>query len=300
MSTTKYARRSLRSLSSALRADGHPACPTTVATLLRAHDYAPHVNVKRFTGLPHPDREAPFAYPQEGVTFFRAQGLPLLSVDTKKKEWLGNFANAGAVWSRQGTEVNAHDFRQDAVGRAVPYGIYDLLANRGHVSVGLSADTPAFAVDALADWWARWGTARYPGADCLLLLADAGGSNSCRARLWKLRVQERLADRFGLMVTVCPYPTGASKWNPVEHRLFGPISTNWAGMPLRTLATRLGLIRGTTTQTGLRVTARALTGAYATGIKVTSRQMRALDWEAHPTCPQWNDTIWPRARESLN
>jgi Rhodopirellula transposase DDE domain len=300
MSTTKYVRRSLRSLSAALAAEGHDACPTSVAALLRDHDYAPHVNVKRFTGPPHPDRDVQFRNIRDWIQLFTDARLPILSVDTKKKELIGNFANAGGAWSRQGEEVNAHDFRQDALCRAVPYGLYDLLANQGHVTVGTSADTPAFAVDVIAGWWGITGQRRYPGAEMLLLLADAGGSNSCRARLWKWCLQECLADRYGLAVTVCHYPTGASKWNPVEHRLFGPISTNWAGKPLRTLATMLNLVRGTRTETGLRVTARQCPRLYQTGIEVSNRQMASLDVDYHATCPQWNYTIWPRQLVSLN
>jgi hypothetical protein len=300
MSSTKYVRRSLRHLSAALAARGHDACPSTIADLLRAHDYAPHVNVKRFTGPPHAERDAQFLYIQDWRDWFAEAGLPILSVDTKKKELIGNFANAGAAWTLTGEAVNAHDFRQDATCRAVPYGLYDWLANQGHVTVGTSADTPDFAVDAIADWWGRRGQRRYPAADMVLLLADAGGSNSCRARLWKLGLQERLADRYGLVVTVCHYPTGASKWNPVEHRLFGPISTNWAGTPLRTLETMLGLLRGTKTQTGLRVTARQEARVYHTGVKVSDQQMARLDIDYHATCPQWNYTIWPRHLELLN
>jgi hypothetical protein len=300
MRPTKYVRRSLRHLSADLAALGHAACPTTLADLLRGHDYAPHVNCKRFTGPPHPDRDVQFDNIQGWIDLFRDAGLPILSVDTKKKELIGNFANAGVAWSLQAEEVNAHDFRHDAQCRAVPYGIYDVLANRGHVGVGTSADTPAFAVDAIADWWGRTGQRRYPEAELLLILADAGGSNSCRARLWKASVQECLADRYGLAVTVCHYPTGASKWNPVEHRLFAPISTNWAGTPLRTLETMLGLIRGTRTQTGLRVTARRLPRVYQTGVKVSDHHMHDLDVDYHATCPEWNYTIWPRQLELLN
>jgi hypothetical protein len=300
MSNTKYVLCSLRHLSAELAVLGHDACPTTIADLLREHDYAPHVNVKRFTGPPHPDRDMQFSYIQDWLDGFAEAGLPILSVDTKKKELIGNFANAGAAWALAGEEVNAHDFRQDASCRAAPYGIYDWLANRGHVTVGTSADTPAFAVDAIAGWWSREGVRRYPDADWVLILADAGGSNSCRARLWKWCLQERLADRYRLVVTVCHYPTGASKWNPVEHRLFGPISTNWAGRPLRTLETMLGLIRGTKTQTGLRVTARQAAKVYHTGVKVSDRQMDSLDIEYHATCPQWNYTLWPRQLELLN
>jgi hypothetical protein len=300
MSTTRYVRRSLRQLSTDLTTLGHDACPTVVGDLLREHGYALHVNAKRFTGPPHPDRDTQFRNIEGWIELFGGAGLPILSIDTKKKELIGNFANAGATWGLEPEEVNAHDFRQDATGRAVPYGIYDLLAHRGHIAVGMSADTPAFAVDAVAGWWGRSGQRLYPGAGMVLLLADAGGSNSCRARLWKLCLQERLADRYGLVVVVCHYPTGASKWNPVEHRLFGPISTNWAGTPLRSWATLLSLLRGTHTQTGLRVTARLLPRVYHTGVKVSNRQMQSLDIDYHGTCPQWNYTIWPRQLELLN
>ena len=300
MRGTKYVRRSLRELSSELAALGHAACPSTVAALLGEQDYALHVNVKRFTGPPHPDRDRQFRYLQDWLECCAEDGVPILSVDTKKKELIGNFANAGATWSPAGEAVNAHDFRQDATCRAVPYGIYDWLANRGHVTVGTSADTAAFAVDAIAAWWGQSGRRRYPDADMVLLLADAGGSNSCRSRLWKWCLQERLADRYGLVVTVCHYPTGASKWNPVEHRLFGPISTNWAGTPLRSVGTMLRLIRGTKTRTGLRVTARHVARVYQSGVKVSQRQMAGLDIDYHDTCPQWNYTIWPRRTELLN
>jgi hypothetical protein len=206
MSTAKYTRRSLLHLAADLAARGHGACPSTVAALLREHDYAPHVNVKRFTGPPHPQRDAQFRYIGEWVQCGADCGLPVLGVDTKKKELIGDFANAGAAWSPAGEEVNAHDFRQDARCRAVPYGLYDLGANRGHVAVGTSAATPAFAVDVIAGWWARSGRRLYPDAPMVVLLADAGGSNSCRGRLWKWCLQERLADRYGLAVTGCRIP----------------------------------------------------------------------------------------------
>ena len=300
MNTTKYSRRSLRYLSAELAALGHDACPTTVAELLRAHDYNLHVNVKRFTGPAHEERDEQFHYLHDWTNMFADAGLPIISVDTKKKELIGNFANAGATWSLTGDQVNAHDFRQDAQYRAAPYGIYDVLANRGHVTVGTSADTPAFAVDAIAGWWAKEGMWRHRGADMLLILADSGGSNGYRPRLWKLGLQEKLADRYGLVVTVCHYPTGASKWNPVEHRLFGPISNNWAGTPLRDLKTMLACIRGTQTATGLKVSARRLQRIYPQGVKVTNGQMQTLDIDYHATCPQWNYTIWPRHLELVN
>jgi hypothetical protein len=300
MSQTKYVRRSLRTLSAELSEQGHAACPGTVAELLRENDYNLHVNVKRFTGPPHPDRDTQFGYIEDWVDLFERFGLPVLSVDTKKKELVGEFANAGATWSIRGTPVNAHDFLQDAECRAVPYGIYDVLANRGHVVVGTSADTPAFAVEAIVDWWRRQGRVRYGKATDLLILADAGGSNGCRPRLWKERLQTRLADAFGLEVTVCHYPTGASKWNPVEHRLFGPISVNWAGQPLRSLPEMLKYLRGTRTEGGLRVTARHDGRRYEKGIVISEGTMKNLSIEYHATCPQWNYTLYPRHQEQWN
>jgi Rhodopirellula transposase DDE domain len=300
MTEAKYVRRSLQTLSSELEGLGHAACPTTVGDLLRDLDYHLRVNVKRFTGPPHPDRDLQFLYIQDWVELFREAGLPVISVDTKKKELIGNFANAGARWGRQVEEVNAHDFLQDALGRAAPYGIYELLSQQGHVAVGTSADTPAFATDAIAWWWGRSGIRRYSAAEFLLILADAGGSNGYRPRLWKKCLQERLADRYGLVVTVCHYPTGASKWNPVEHRLFSPITTNWAGKPLRTVETMLACIRGTETAAGRAVTARQVHRVYHTGVKVSAREMKELDIDHHATCPQWNYTIWPRCAESRN
>jgi len=294
MSSTKYVRRSLQALAADLQEHGHAACPVTVADLLGDLDYNLHVNCKRFTGPPHPDRDRQFRYIQEMIDSFQAEGWPILSVDTKKKELIGNFKNDGATWGRQAHEVNAHDFLQDAQCRAVPYGLYDYLANCGHVQVGTSADTPAFAVDAIADWWGRFGRWRYPDAGALLILADAGGSNGCRPRLWKTQLQERLVERYGLVVTVCHYPTGASKWNPVEHRLFGPITTNWAGIPLRSPAVMLACLRGTTTRTGLRVTARWQTRRYAKGIRVSQADLAGLNLHTHDLCPKWNYTIEPK------
>jgi hypothetical protein len=294
MSDAKYLRRSLQALSGELAARGHAASPNTVAALLRDLDYRLYVNVKRSSGPYHPDRDAQFTFIEGLTAAFRADGQPVLSVDTKKKELIGNFANAGATWRQEADEVNAHDFLTDALCRAAPYGLYDLLANKGHVVVGTSADTPQFAAEAVARWWSRIGCHRYRGAGELLVLADGGGSNGYRPRLWKKGLQELVADRYGLMVTVCHYPTGASKWNPVEHRLFGPISSNWAGVPLRSPEVMLGYIRGTTTATGLEVTAEWWERRYARGAKVSDAEMGELDIEHHDICPRWNYTIRPR------
>jgi len=299
MTDERFVRRSLRRLSDELAALGHAACPTTVAGLLRELGYNLRVNVKRITGPDHPDRDRQFRYLEELIDRFRGRGLPVLSVDTKKKELVGDFANPGRAWVAAPDEVNVHDFLTDALCRAVPYGLYDVLANRGHVVVGTSADTPAFAADAVTRWWVRCGCKRYRGAGALLLLADSGGSNGCRPRLWKLRLQG-LADWYGLEVTVAHYPRGASKWNPIEHRLFGPISTNWAGVPLRTPEIMLALIRGTQTAGGLTVTAEWWDQKYRRGVSVSDEQMADLNIEHHTTCPQWNYTIRPRTAEWRN
>jgi len=299
MSEAKFVRRSLATLSAELAHLGHQACPSTVAELLRPLGYHLYVNVKRFTGPDHPDRDRQFRYLQEQIERFRDAGWPIISVDTKKKELIGDFKNPGRKRGLQPEQVNCHDFRQDAQYRAVPYGIYDVLANRGHVCVGLSADTPAFAVASIRAWWARLGCKRYAPFTELLILADAGGSNGCRPRLWKRQLQA-FADYFGLVVTVGHYPTGASKWNPIEHRLFGPISINWSGEPLRDLPTMLGLLRGTTTATGLVVSATADRSCYPTQVKVTAAEMARLHLQRHEVCPQWNYTLRPHSMASCN
>lgn len=296
MSGQKWVRSSLRELSRRLGEAEHPASPPTVGRLLDDLGYALHVNAKRVeASAAHPDRQAQFAHISAARQRFQQAGLPLISVDSKKKELIGNFKNAGQAWRRSAEAVNVHDFPQDALGRAVPYGIYDLLRNHGTVYLGASGDTPRFAVDAIARWWASDGQAAYPGADQVLILADAGGSNNCRARLWKQQLQEQLSDRFGLTVTVCHYPTGCSKWNPIEHRLFGPISLNWAGQPLRTWDTMLGYLRGTKTTTGLDVWAELQDGVYRTGERVSDAEMASLHLERHAVCPTWNYTIRPRS-----
>jgi Rhodopirellula transposase DDE domain len=296
MSERKWVRVSLRQLSRQLGEAGHPASAPTVRRLLDDHGYRLHANTKQVeTGAAHPDRARQFQYIAEQRQAFSAAGLPQISVDTKKKELIGRFKNAGRVWGQEAEAVNVHDFRQDALGRAVPYGIYDLPHNRGTVYVGQSADTPRFAVDMLARWWGDEGQAAFPEASALLLLADGGGSNSARSRVWKQQLQEQLCDRYGLAVTVCHYPTGCSKWNPIEHRLFGPISLNWAGRPLATWDTMLGYLRGTTTATGLTVRAALHTGIYQTGERVSDADMATLNLTPHDVCPTWNYTLRPRS-----
>jgi hypothetical protein len=298
MSTQKWVRSSLRQLSRRLSAAGHRVSPPTVGRLLKSWDYALHVNAKKVeAGAGHPERDTQFAHITAQRQAFTAAGDPIISVDTKKKELIGNFKNAGATWRREAEAVNVHDFLQEALGRAVPYGIYDVTHNRGTVYVGSSADTPQFAVDVLARWWDTTGRATYPQATKLLILADGGGSNASRSRVWKQQLQEQLCDERGVTVTVCHYPPGCSKWNPVEHRLFGPISVNWAGCPLRTVATMLAYLRGTTTTTGLAVEAACHDGVYPTGQGVSDAEMATLTLERSATCPMWNYTLRPRCVE---
>jgi hypothetical protein len=287
----RFVRSSLRSLAERLG----QGSPTTVGRLLRGLGFSPRVNVKRFTGPPHPDRDKQFQYLRHQRRRFQKAGCPTVSVDAKKKELVGDFRNAGRKWARHAEEVNAHDFPQDAECRAAPYGIYDTTRNVGHVCVGVSAETSEFAVDALRQWWRARGKREYPEARKIFIEADAGGSNGCRRRLWKRELQ-RWADADGLEITVSHYPTGASKWNPVEHRLFGPMSINWAGQPLRSLGVMLGFIRGTRTRTGLHVTARLNDRTYATKIRVTDDEMSQVNIHSHQTCPQWNYTIKPKLR----
>jgi hypothetical protein len=293
-SEQKWVRSSLHQLSRRLGELGHGASPPTVGRLLRDRDYSPRVNSKQEAGADHPDRGEQFRYLETQKQAYLSAGKPVISVDTKKKELIGNFANAGPAWGQGAERVNLHDFPQDALGRAVPYGIYDLRFNRGSVYVGESADTPRFAVAAIVTWWREEGQAAYPEAQELLVLADSGGSNGCQPRAWKGQLQEQLADELGLTVTVCHYPRGCSKWNPVEHRLFGPISINWAGQPLRTFERVVGLIRGTTTRGGLTVRAARLRGEYPTGESLSNAAMKELELERHATCPRWNYTIRPR------
>ena len=214
-------------------------------------------------------------------------------MDTKKKELIGNFKNAGRRWCNAAVEVNAHDFRQDAQCIAAPYGIYDIARNHGLVYVGTSADTAEFATDAIRHWWRTQGRTYYPQADRLLILADAGGSNNCRSRLFKRDLQQRLANAFDLKVTLCHYPTGASKWNPIEHRLFGPLSCQWAAVPICTLDIMLELIRDTKTEAGLRVCAKTTQKRYRKGLKVSNAEMSTINLRRHKVCPTWNYTITP-------
>ena len=254
-------------------------------------------NRKRFTGPAHPDRDRQFHYISKQRERFLRNSLPVISIDTKHKELIGDFKNPGRTWIREPIEVNAHDFPQDALCQAAPYGVYDVGRNHGFVHVGISSDTPQFAVDSIRQWWLAHGRKQHSQASELLILADAGGSNGYRLRYLKKQLQDKIADTFNLKVTVCHFPRGASKWNPVEHRLFGPISCHWAGVPLRSLALLLRLIRTTVTDSGLKVCARLTRKTYRTSLRVSNADMKLLNLRRHAVCPQWNYTIKPHQQE---
>jgi hypothetical protein len=240
-----------------------------------------------------PDRNQQFLYIGQQREQFASQALPIISVDTKKQELIGNFKNTGSKWDRKPVLVNDHDFRSQGAGMAIPYGIYDTQANCGAVFVGTSHNTPAFAADAIAQWWLQEGCQRYPDARELFILADAGGSNGPRCRAWRKALQDTICTPLGLTVTVSHYPPGASKWNPIEHRLFSQISRNWAGEPLTHIDKILHFIRTTRTEAGLTVTAYLVPDNYDTGIKISDAGMRQLNIVPHDVLGRWNYTVSP-------
>ena len=290
---------STRNLAGTLTAAGHACSAPTAARLLKAEGYSLQGNAKVAEGRQHPDRDAQFRYIARTAREHLDAGQPVVSVDAKKKEKIGNFANGGSEWRPQGhpERVNVHDFPSDAIGKAIPYGIYDLGANTGWVSVGTDHDTSAFAAATLRRWWRCDGSARYPGARRLLICADSGGSNAARARAWKVELA-RLAAETGLQVTCCHYPPGTSKWNKVEHRLFAQITRNWRGLPLTSHQAVVELISATTTTTGLTVTAELDTSEYPTGLLYTKKQVNALPIDYHGFHDDWNYTVRPEPHET--
>jgi hypothetical protein len=295
MGEQKWIRSSLRHLSEQLTQSGHETCPRVVARLLKTLGFSLKTNKRRVLRKNCPGRDEQFRYIASQRQAFCAAALPVISVDTKKKELIGDFRNSGQTWCRKAPEVDEHDYPSAAECQAVPFGIYDVVKNKGYVVVGISNNTPEFAVNSIVRWWEGVGRSDYPAADHILILADGGGGNGSRSRAWKLNLQEKLCDRLGLTVTVCHYPPGCSKWNPVEHRLFSYISTNWAGKPLRTLGITLGYIRGTTTRTGLTVEASLDETTYRKGQKVTRKDIEGLSVKHHDVLAQWNYTICPRS-----
>lgn len=289
----KWTRRTTQKIARELRAVGLEVSARTVARLLKKLRFSLRVNRKMIGRGSSPDRDEQFTYIARLRTRFAAQHLPIVSIDSKKKEMVGNFKNGGTAWNRTAVLVNDHDFRSDAKGMALPHGIYDVRGNRGTIFVGISHDTPDFAVDNLVRWWSTEGRRRYPDAQKLLVLADGGGSNGPRNRAFKYGLQTRLCNVHHVAVTVCHYPAGASKWNPIEHRLFSEISKNWKGRPLDSYETILNYIRTTRTATGLRVKAGLVMKRYTTGVKISLAQMKTIDLRPHKVQPQRNYTLHP-------
>lgn len=265
----------------------------TVGRLLKNLGYSLRVNVKKISSGSGPDRNTQFEYIKSRREKFFKRKAPILSVDTKKKELVGNFKNNGAAWSKKPVAVYDHDFRSMGKGIAIPYGIYDVAANLGSVFIGTSHDTPDFAVDSIEKWFRYDGQYRYRDAGELLILADCGGSNGSRCRAWKVGLQ-RLADKTGLTFNVSHYPPGASKWNPIEHRLFSEISKNWAGRPLDSLLTMQNYISTTKTSAGLRVKAYVESKRYRKGVKIDDDEMRSLNLIPADVLPKWNYALAPR------
>jgi len=295
MAPLRWTSKSVRHLAAELAAQGHQASYRLVATLLQEAGYSLQANRKTREGPSHPDRDAQFHYLNTQVQRFQQQHRPAVSVDTKKKELVGEFKNAGREWRPKGQpeEVRIHDFVIPGQGKAIPYGVYDLTRNEGWVSVGIDHDTASFAVNALRRWWAVMGRQAYPDATALLLTADAGGSNAPRTRLWKWELQQ-FANRTGLTITVCHFPPGTSKWNKIEHRLFSHISMNWRGQPLVNLAAMVSLIGDTTTETGLRIRSEIDRRSYPTGVTITDEQFAQVQVTPHAFHGEWNYTIHPK------
>jgi hypothetical protein len=292
---------SLRKLSKDLKGKGHEISYPVVGDCLRQLGYSLQANRKSHEGSGHMDRNAQFEYISKKAGSFLTDHQPVISVDTKKKELVGNFKNAGREWRPKGPpeEVNVHDFIDPKLKRAVPYGVYDINSNTGWVSVGTDHDTAAFAVNAIRRWWKTMGKSRYPKPKGLMVTADGGGSNGYRVRLWKIELQ-KLADELKFPITVCHLPPGTSKWNKIEHRLFSFISISWRGKPLRSFRTIVQLIAATTTETGLTVRAELDENKYPKGLKVSDAQIAAVNIFLHDFHGEWNYTIAPIKKRSQN
>jgi hypothetical protein len=298
-SSLRWTCKSLRKLAAELQEQGHRVSHQLVTELLQAAGYSLQANRKTREGADHPDRDAQFAHIAATSADYLATGDPVISVDAKKKELIGDFKNGGREWRPKGEaeDVRVHDFPIPELGRVTPYGVYDLAANAGWVSVGIDHDTAAFAVASIRSWWREVGQARYGQSGRLLITADGGGSNGSRVRLWKVELQ-RLADETGLTISVCHFPPGTSKWNKIEHRLFSFITQNWRGKPLVSYAVILSLIAATRTARGLAVESVLDMSSYPAGRKVSDEEMAALQIERDEFHGEWNYTISPRAASS--
>ncbi|MGH9438101.1 MAG: ISAzo13 family transposase [Terriglobia bacterium] len=294
MSPLKWTSKSTRTIALELGRSGHPVSSVTVGRCLEDMGYTLQANVKTREGARHPDRDAQFRYLNRQVKNFRSDGSPVISVDTKKKELVGAFKNAGRRWLPRGTAdaVSVHDFPHLGEGKAIPYGAYDIARDRAVVNVGVTHDTAEFAVESIRRWWHLDGKRHYREAQRLLICADSGGSNGNRQRAWKLHLQA-FSDEIGMAITVCHYPPGTSKWNKIEHRLFSFISLNWRGKPLLNFETVVNLIGGTHTRSGLKVKAVLDTNQYETGVTTSDEELDKLRLKRHKFHPDWNYTLLP-------
>ena len=291
----RWTSKSVRKLAAELKKKGHQTSHRMVASLLREMDYSLQANRKTTEGKQHPDRDAQFKYINRQTRSQQRAGQPVISVDTKKKELIGDFKNAGREWRPQDhpEKVRVHDFIDKELGKVAPYGVYDLTKNNGWVSVGIDHDTAEFAVASIRRWWRKMGRSAYSKASHLLITADSGGSNSARSRLWKVELQ-KMANQTGLIITVCHFPPGTSKWNKIEHRMFSFITKNWRGKPLVDRATIVNLIGSTKTKEGLKIRCELDTNKYQKGIKVPDDQLEKVKLKKHEFHGDWNYTIYPK------
>ncbi len=298
-SPLRWTSKSAAKLAEALRELGHDVVDRTVLRLLKADGYSLQANKKTREGAQHPDRDAQFAHINQTVAEAIKAGQPVISVDTKKRELVGDFKAVGREFEPKGkpVEVRGHDFKDKQLGHAIPYGVYDLTADEGWVSVGITRDTATFAVNSILSWWQHLGKQRYPDAKTLTITADSGGSNSPRTRLWRVELQ-RLADETGLQIVVCHFPPGTSKWNKIEHRMFSFVSLNWRGKPLESLEVIINLISATTTTTGLKVYARLDDRVYEKGVEVTDEQLAGVNITRDAFHGEWNYAITPSDAKS--
>ena len=296
-SPLRWTCKSIRQLAKELTRKGHQTSHRMVAALLREMGYRLQANRKTIEGKQHPDRDAQFKYINQKTQKQQRAGQPVISVDTKKKEKVGDFKNAGREWHPQGhpEKVRVHDFIDKELGKVAPYGVYDLTKNNGWVSVGIDHDTAAFAVASIRKWWRKMGRPAYSKASHLLITADSGGSNSARSRLWKVELQ-KMANQTGLTITVCHFPPGTSKWNKIEHRMFSFITKNWRGKPLVDRATIVNLIGSTKTEGGLKIRCELDTHNYPKGIKVPDDQLEKVKLKKHKFHGDWNYTIYPNKK----
>lgn len=302
ISGLKWTRKTTQKIADELKMFGISVCANTVGRLLKKLKFSLKVNHKKNesnSNLDPKDRDEQFKHIFQLRNEFEEKGFPVISVDAKKKELIGNFKNNGRAYSREPESVNVYDFLTNAEGKGVPYGLYDTTANKGFVNVGVNYDTPSFAVDSIENWWANVGQAEYPHASEILVLADGGGSNSSRSRVWKSELQSNICENYGVSITVCHYPPGCSKWNPIEHRLFSAISKNWSGVPLRSYETMLNYINTTTTTKGLTVKANINLKQYEKGKKISDHQMKSLPILFDDKFPKWNYTLLPSKCEVI-